>query len=392
MSEDLKPTENNKPQRNLAYLVAGIVIIVLIGALLLWYPNYKSDQEKKSSSSSSSSQSSAGYASTYDFISRNGNYSVVKQAIDKAGLAENLKTDTGLTIFLPNNSAFDKIPAQIKNDLLTNPASAMTLASLLSHHLVSPTAQGSGTSTKIADLETIAKSKNNDLSTANGEMISVVAKDSNIYVNNAKIVEKDVVIGKSVIQGIDSVLLPSVTALEKIDPSANNLVLGLLKNSATTSLTTLDGSYKGKSYLLTSLTAFPDTTIGLKSGALTIDAKGLNLGLLQNEALKVNGVYPDVMVTANAQITSLTGYGTDTLLGVKITKLDVTFSVGGTALPAEASVAILQGLQTAGLTLPTVNATAPLDTQLIFNVDSQKIKLSSKPNQSVVIQFDGSKV
>jgi len=68
-------------------------------------------------------------------ITLSAKYSVLLKAIDDAGLTETFKSKGPITVFAPDNQAFDKLPAG-KLDTLLLPAHKYDLSYLLTYHAI----------------------------------------------------------------------------------------------------------------------------------------------------------------------------------------------------------------------------------------------------------------
>lgn len=117
------------------------------------------------------------------------------QAVQAAGLVETLKGPGPFTVFAPTNEAFAKLPAGTLEDLL-KPENREKLKSILLYHV------HVGDAIPAANVRTMA------LSTANGKPLTVVLRDGNVMINNAKVIKTDVPASNGIIHWIDTVVLP----------------------------------------------------------------------------------------------------------------------------------------------------------------------------------------
>ncbi len=124
------------------------------------------------------------------------NVTTVVAAVKAAGLVETLKSAGPFTVFAPNNSAFEKLPAGTVETLL-KPENKKTLTSILTYHVVS----GRYTSADLTDGQM--------LTTVNGQKITIKKMDGKIWINGSAMVETaDVISSNGVTFVIDSVLMP----------------------------------------------------------------------------------------------------------------------------------------------------------------------------------------
>lgn len=115
-------------------------------------------------------------------------------ALGAAGLVPALQLPGQLTLFAPTNAAFEAIPPQQLQTLLNTTGE---LAPLLQYHLVADHALA-------ADLVRLGTA----LSTTSQPLTITVAADGVVQVNNARIIQADIVATNGVIHLIDAVLLP----------------------------------------------------------------------------------------------------------------------------------------------------------------------------------------
>ncbi|GAB4144207.1 MAG: hypothetical protein OHK0017_02500 [Patescibacteria group bacterium] len=134
-------------------------------------------------------------------ITQAPNLTTVVKAVQTAGLVDALKSDGPLTVFGPNNAAFEALPAGTVETLL-KPENKQMLTDILTYHVVS----GKITSDQLTDGKI--------LKTLNGQELKVVKKDGKTYIqgamanNLAEIETADVYQKNGVAHVIKSVLLP----------------------------------------------------------------------------------------------------------------------------------------------------------------------------------------
>lgn len=140
--------------------------------------------------------------------SRAPNLTTLVSAIQAAGLSETLQGKGPFTVFAPDNSAFDKIPAATRDGWM-QPAQKQTLSRLLTYHVV----PGRLTA---ADLKTQADANNGaaSLTTVQGEKLTVRdAGNGRWTLTDAKggtstITQADLAQSNGVVHVIDTVLMP----------------------------------------------------------------------------------------------------------------------------------------------------------------------------------------
>jgi uncharacterized surface protein with fasciclin (FAS1) repeats len=114
--------------------------------------------------------------------------------VQAAGMADVLANPGPLTVFAPNNAAFDKLPAGTVDNLL-KPENKKTLMRIITHHATPGTY-------KTGDLK-----DGLTLGQATGVNVKIEVKDDAYYVDGAKILGS-VNASNGVVHVIDAVLLP----------------------------------------------------------------------------------------------------------------------------------------------------------------------------------------
>lgn len=130
-------------------------------------------------------------------------------AVKAAGLVETLQTAGPFTVFAPENSAFDKLPAGTVETLL-KPENKAQLQAVLTYHVVAG---------KMGSKEIAAAIKAGDgkavLTTVQGGTITAWMKGKDLYITDAnggqsKVTIADVWQSNGVIHSVDSVVLPKM--------------------------------------------------------------------------------------------------------------------------------------------------------------------------------------
>ncbi|MBD3224645.1 MAG: fasciclin domain-containing protein [Caldithrix sp.] len=124
-----------------------------------------------------------------------GSFKTLVAAVKAAGLADALKGDGPFTIFAPTDEAFAKLPEGTLQDLL-KPENKDKLKAILTYHVVA----GKVTA---ADVVKISKAE-----TLNGQNAKISVNDDQVFIDDAKIIQTDVMGSNGVIHVIDSVILP----------------------------------------------------------------------------------------------------------------------------------------------------------------------------------------
>lgn len=118
-------------------------------------------------------------------------------AVNATDLTEAVNTTPDLTIFAPNNAAFQDISSVLAN------ISTEDAASVLQYHVINGTVAYSSTLT------------NGSVPTLGGDNVTITIIDGEVFVNRARVINSDVLLANGVLHVIDSVLSPD-------DPSPAN--------------------------------------------------------------------------------------------------------------------------------------------------------------------------
>ena len=121
-----------------------------------------------------------------------GSFKTLATALQAAGLVDTLKGPGPFTVFAPTDAAFAKIPKADLDALLKDKAK---LTAVLTYHVVPG--------------KVMAKDvKAGSVKTVQGGMLTL-GTTGGVTVNNAKVVQADVVASNGVIHVIDTVVLPT---------------------------------------------------------------------------------------------------------------------------------------------------------------------------------------
>ena len=121
--------------------------------------------------------------------------STLVTAIKAAELVKPLKGKGPFTVFAPTNAAFNKLPAGTVESLL-KPENKEKLQAILLYHV------HAGDAILAGDVKTM------NLSTLNGQSLSVKLSDKGVMINNAKVIKTDIIASNGVIHWVDTVILP----------------------------------------------------------------------------------------------------------------------------------------------------------------------------------------
>ncbi len=160
-----------------------------------------------------------------DVVSANSDFSILRDAIEYAGLTRDLRLNT-ITVLAPNNAAFQASGFADAAAVKALPAS--TVKSMLQYHLLGFRVPASG----------IVVGKNTVVSTLQGGDVYVTKLDasSGVSVNNARVTKPDMSASNGLIHVIDRVLMiPTQNLLEIAQANPNLTYLVAAATRAATS-------------------------------------------------------------------------------------------------------------------------------------------------------------
>jgi uncharacterized surface protein with fasciclin (FAS1) repeats len=128
-----------------------------------------------------------------DLAAADGRFETLVTALDTAGLDETLRGEGLFTVFAPTDDAFDALPEGTLDDLLADP---QALGNVLLYHVIEGELME-------ADLVEMTEAE-----TLEGQSVTISASNGDVMVNDANIVEPNIMASNGVIQVIDTVLIP----------------------------------------------------------------------------------------------------------------------------------------------------------------------------------------
>lgn len=128
-----------------------------------------------------------------DIMENNANLSTFLQSLSEAELLSTLEGSGPFTIFAPSNAAFEALPPEVLKNLMKK-ENKTKLAILLKNHIVSG---------KVLMTNSL---KTGPTNTMGGKPLNIQVRGSQVKVNNANIVEPDLIGSNGVIQVVDSVI------------------------------------------------------------------------------------------------------------------------------------------------------------------------------------------
>lgn len=127
-----------------------------------------------------------------DTIARDPQLSTLHGLVQKAGLADTLKSGGPFTVFAPTNDAFKAVPAKTLDDLAKNP---QMLKDVLGYHVV----PGKVTSAEVKPM---------NAKTVQGANVALSKAGAFVTVEDAMVQTPDLVATNGVVHTVDRVLMP----------------------------------------------------------------------------------------------------------------------------------------------------------------------------------------
>lgn len=131
-------------------------------------------------------------ADLVETASTSGSFKTFLAAAKAAGITDELKQSGPYTIFAPGDAAFNKLPPGTVNSLLKDKEK---LAKILSRHI-------------IPGRVTVADVKPGKITTIQGDLLTLTSDNGKVTVDNANVIQSDLVADNGVIHEIDTVVLP----------------------------------------------------------------------------------------------------------------------------------------------------------------------------------------
>jgi len=159
-----------------------------------------------SSCKKSSSNSAPSPSTITDQVSAGANFTLLKSAVVKAGLATTLSSAGPYTVFAPTDAAF--AASGVTSDVIASLSADQLKAILLYHTLGSKVLAAS-----------VPAGPNAKVVTAGGDSIFVTNNVSGVFVNGIKVTQADILASNGVIHTIGKVLLPPVGNIVQVASS-----------------------------------------------------------------------------------------------------------------------------------------------------------------------------
>ncbi len=136
-----------------------------------------------------------------------GQFKTLAAALGAADLVNALKGDGPFTVFAPTDAAFAKLPAGTVESLL-KPENKDQLVEVLTYHVVAA---------KVPAKVAVTLDEANTLS---GGTLAVTRRGGDLFLNDSKVIQTDIMATNGIIHVIDTVLLPPSLSASHAAPSA----------------------------------------------------------------------------------------------------------------------------------------------------------------------------
>lgn len=159
-----------------------------------------SDEAAAEETAGDMEEEGAGAGTIVEVASGTDGFTTLVAAVQAAGLVDTLNSAGPFTVFAPTDEAFAALPPGLVDALLL-PENKEVLTKILTYHVV----PGAVMAADVTDGE---------VATIEGQTVTLSTADG-VTINNAKVIQADVVADNGVIHAIDAVILPP-----DVDPNA----------------------------------------------------------------------------------------------------------------------------------------------------------------------------
>ena len=165
-----------------------------------------------------------------EFAQQNDDYSILVDAVVRAGLDDELSAPGAITVFAPDNDAFEAfLSANNFNTIDDVPQDV--LESVLLYHVI-------GAEILSTDLSNTYVNTSSPSGYGDASLTMYINVDNGVVINgNARVESADIEVGNGIIHGVDQVIgLPDVTTFAIADPSFSTLEDALTASQLNTDL------------------------------------------------------------------------------------------------------------------------------------------------------------
>ncbi|MBD1938118.1 fasciclin domain-containing protein [Microcoleus sp. FACHB-68] len=137
-------------------------------------------------------------ANLVETASEAGSFKTLMTVVEAAGLLELLESPGPFTVFAPTDEAFAKIPTETLASLMED---IPKLKQILSYHVLS------------GDVRTDNLDELQSAETVEGGLVGIDKSEGGYKINDAKVLQADILTDNGVIHIIDTVLIPALVSV-----------------------------------------------------------------------------------------------------------------------------------------------------------------------------------
>lgn len=137
-------------------------------------------------------------ANLLDTLQQDGSFATLVKAIHAADLVGHLRSADRYTVLAPTDAAFAKVPDDKLSQLMANPAK---LKRVLLYHVL------------FGDVRAEDLAETDEAPTVEGSVVAVQQADD-LKINDAQVINADMLADNGVIHSIDTVLIPALVEAE----------------------------------------------------------------------------------------------------------------------------------------------------------------------------------
>ncbi|RUT02746.1 beta-Ig-H3/fasciclin [Dulcicalothrix desertica PCC 7102] len=128
-----------------------------------------------------------------------GNFKTLIKVAEAAGLLDTIEHADSLTVFAPTDDAFNKLPQSTLDELLQD---IPKLKRIVAYHAV------------FGDVRSDDLAQIDEAPTVEGSILAIESSDGKVKVNDANVLQTDILADNGVIHVIDEVLVPTMVTVE----------------------------------------------------------------------------------------------------------------------------------------------------------------------------------
>lgn len=136
-------------------------------------------------------------ANLVETLADTGSFKTLLQAVETAGVRETLETPGPFAVLAPTDEAFAQLPPETWQELQTDPTK---LQKVVMYHVL------------FGDVRSDDLGQIDEAPTVEGSVVAVNHANGTIQVNDATVIQSDILTDNGVIHMIDTVLVPALIA------------------------------------------------------------------------------------------------------------------------------------------------------------------------------------